>query len=309
VSDGNQYFRRTVTIHKGDSVRWKINGFHTVTFVQGGVQAPPLVVPDPANPVTGVLDAGNVPFWFNGQPNLGFNPEVALKQGGGTFDPDELMNSGLPLAQGPPPPYKLRFNQTGSFTYLCIVHPGMAGKVKVVRRGRAIPSARKDKRVARRELAKSLGTVERLTTGNGLTLDKTIQAGNDRRSGPTIFKFFPAAPSFKVGDTVTLQMAPRSGEVHTFTLGPEEYSLQVAAGLQGQVLDPRGIYPSDPPPAGPPAFNGANHGNGFYNSGFLDSFGPSPLPSSAQITFTAPGSFTLICLVHPFMKDTVTVTP
>ena len=196
--DGNQFFRRTVTIHKGDSVRWKINGFHTVTFVQGGVEAPPLVLPDPANPVTGSLDAAGVPFWFNGQPNIGFNPEVALKQGSGTFDPDELANSGLPLAEGPPPPYKLRFNQKGRFTYLCIVHPGMEGTVRVVGRNRPIPSRRKDKRAASRELARALGAVERLTTGSGLSLTNKMQAGNDRRSGPTIYKFFPANPSFKV---------------------------------------------------------------------------------------------------------------
>ena len=44
--DANQFFRRTVKIHKGDSVKWKINGFHTVTFVPGGVQAPALIVPE-----------------------------------------------------------------------------------------------------------------------------------------------------------------------------------------------------------------------------------------------------------------------
>jgi plastocyanin len=305
--DGNQFFRRTVTIHKGDSVRWKNNGFHTVTFVQGGVEAPPLVVPDPANPITGSLDAAGVPFWFNGQPNISFNPDVALKQGGGTFDPDELMNSGLPLGEGPPPPYKLRFNQKGRFTYLCIVHPGMEGTVRVVGRNRPIPSRRKDKRAASRELASALGAVERLTTGSGLSLPKTIQAGNDRSSGPTIYKFFPANPSFKVGDTVTLQMPPQSTEIHTFTLGPTDYNTQIAQGLEGQVLDPRAIYPSDT--AQTPDYTGANHGNGFYNSGFLDSNPDSVLPQSTPVRFTAAGTFQLICLIHPFMKSTITVTP
>jgi plastocyanin len=309
--DANQFFRRTVTIHKGDSVRWKINGFHTVTFVQGGVEEPPLIVPDPTNPVAGVLDAAGVPFWFNGQPNVSFNPEVALKQGGGTFDPDELMNSGLPLAEGPPPPYKLRFNQKGRFSYLCIVHPGMKGTVRVVGRNRPIPSRRKDKRAASRELANALGAVERLTTGSGLSLTNTIQAGNDRSSGPTVYKFFPANPSFKVGDTVTLQMPPRSSEVHTFSFGPtngkDAYLDQLAANLAGPVFDPRGIYPSDPVPT--PDYTGANHGNGFYNSGFLDSNSDSVLPQSTPVRFTAAGTFQFICLIHPFMKGTVTVTP
>jgi plastocyanin len=309
VGDANQFFRRTVTIRRGDSVRWKINGFHTVTFVQGGVEAPALFAPDPANPVTGSLDAAGVPFWFNGQPNVGFTPEVVTKQGGGTFDPDELMNSGLPPEEGAPPPYKLKFNQTGRFTYLCIVHPGMQGTVRVVRKNRRIPSARKDKRAASREQARALSAVQRLTTGDNLTLDKTMQAGNDRLGGPTVFRFFPDNPSYKVGDTVTLQMPPRSSEVHTFTFGPDAYIAQLVENLVGQVLDPRGVYPSDPPPASPIAYTGTHHGNGFYNSGVLDSVGPSPLPSSTQIRFAAPGTFQLICLIHPFMKSTVTVTP
>jgi plastocyanin len=311
--DANQFFRRTVTIRRGDSVRWRINGFHTVTFVPGGEEEPALVVPDPANPVTGSVDAAGVPFWFNGQPSLGLNPEVALKQGGGTFDPDELLNSGLPLAEGPPPPYKLKFNQKGRFTYLCIVHPGMAGTVRVVGKNRRIPSARRDGRAARREQARALRRVQRLTTGLGLSLTNTIQAGNDRRGGPTVFKFFPANPSYKVGDTVTLQMPPSSSEVHTFTFGPSngenQYNDVLAANLLGpQGFDPRGAYPSEPP-GGVPTYTGVNHGNGFYNSGLLDSVGASPLPSSTQLRFGAPGSFTMICLIHPFMRSTVTVTP
>jgi plastocyanin len=307
LGDANQFFRRTVTIHKGDSVRWKINGFHNVAFVQGGVEAPALIVPDPANPVTGAVDAAGVPFWFNGQPNVGFNPEVALKQGGGTFDPDEFINSGLPLSEGPPPPYKLRFNQKGRFNYLCIVHPGMQGTVRVVGKNRPIPSRRKDKRAASRELARALGAVERLTTGSGLTLTNTMQAGNDRTSGPTIYKFFPANPSFKVGDTVTLQMPPKSTEVHTFTLGPTDYNTQLAESLLGPVLNPQGVYPSDPVPT--PDYTATHHGNGFYNSGFLDSNPDSVLPQSTPVRFTAAGTFQLICLIHPFMKSTITVTP
>jgi plastocyanin len=312
--DANQFFRRTITIRKGDRVRWKINGFHTVTFVPPGEQPPPLLVPDPASPVTGVTDAAGAPFWFNGRPNERLGELAAFKQGGATFHATELHNSGLPLAQGPPPPYTLRFNQTGNHRYLCILHPGMAGTVKVVGKGRSVPSARRDRRTAQRELGTALRRVQRLTTGTGLAgLDKTIQAGNDRRSGATVFRFFPSNPSFRVGDTVTLQMPAQTSEVHTFTFGPtngkDAYNDQLAAGLLGPVFDPRGLYPSEPPPAGVPAYTGTNHGNGFYNSGFLDRIDASPPPASTQVRFTTPGTFSLICLIHPFMTSKVTVTP
>ena len=183
----------------------------------------------------------------------------------------------------------------------------MEGTVKVVGKDADIPSAKKDKKAAKNELDATLRQVKRLATGPG-SIGKAIQAGNDRRSGATIFKFFPQNPSFKVGDTVTLQMPTRSTEVHTFTLGPDAYNEQIADTLLGPVFNPLGIYPSEPPPAGIPSYNGANHGNGFYNSGALDVDAASPLPTSTQVTFTAAGTFPLICLIHPFMKTEVRVS-
>lgn len=306
--DANQYFRRTATIHRGDKVRWKGTGFHSVTFQPEGDPAPRLVAPNPANPVTGVDDAGGDPFWFNGQPRLPINPLAVLPQGGKAFDPSVLTSSGLPIA-GTPAPYELRFRTKGTFRYLCVLHPGMAGKVRVVGRGRRIPSAAKDRRVARREQRRALARARDLSAGAGTgSLDKTIQAGNDAASGAAVFKFFPAAPSFRVGDTVTLQMPAVSAESHTFTFGPADYNKQLADALVGPELNPQGAYPSEPPPA-VPAYNGANHGNGFFNSGILDADSATPEPSSTQVRFTAPGSYALLCLLHPFMTATVTVTP
>ena len=72
--DANQFFRGVVTIHKGDKVRWKLNGFHTVTFAPTGEPAPALVVTDASTPVAGVNDAAGFPFWFNGRPSVIANP-------------------------------------------------------------------------------------------------------------------------------------------------------------------------------------------------------------------------------------------
>src|SRR5687768_3170426 len=121
--DANTFFRKTVTIHRGDRVRWRINGFHSVTFAPAGEPPPGLIVPDAGTPVAGVNDAAGNPFWFNGQPTLRPNLLAVAPQGGSTFDPAELQNSGLPLAAGPPPPYVLRFKRKGTFSYVCVVHP------------------------------------------------------------------------------------------------------------------------------------------------------------------------------------------
>ena len=309
VGDANQFFRKTTTIHKGDKVKWVMNGFHTITFAPKG-EEPGLVVPDPTTPITGVNDAAGNPFWFNGNPTLGFNPLVALKQGGKKYSSTELLNSGLPLAPGPPPPYTLRFTKKGTFNYFCVVHPGMVAKVHVLGAGAKVPSAAQDKKAAKREQKATLQRVQRLTSGLGTEdLQLTMQAGNDKTSGATVFKFFPSNPTFKVGDTVTLQMAPSSTEVHTFTFGNEQSNTALGDFLVGQTIDPRGGYPSEPPPAGVPSVTTSMHGDGFYNSGLLDNATASPLPSSTKVTFGAAGTYQLICLVHPFMKSTVTVTP
>jgi plastocyanin len=323
-ADANAFFRRTVTIRRGDRVRWDMNGFHTVTFVPRGGTPLGLVAPDAANPVAGVNDAAGAPFWFNGQPRLTLNPLVAMPQGGTRFKPSTLHNSGLPLEDGPPEPYRLQFRRKGSFRYLCIVHPGMRGTVRVVGRRARVPSARNDRRQARREQRTLLQRAQRRTTGTGAgALQNTVQAGNDDRRGTTIFKFFPADPSFRVGDIVTLRMPPRSTELHTITFGPsngqDAYNDELAAnfitpamggaGPPTLLFEPRAAYPSENPAAGQATYAPTTHGNGFLNTGVMDSDPDTPSPESMTVQFTGPGTYTYICLIHPFMRDTLTVAP
>ena len=314
TADANAFFRRVVTIRRGDRVRWDINGFHTVTFVPRGGPMPGLITPDTANPVAGVNDFAGAPFWFNDQPNLIFNPLVAFPQGGKTFKRNRLQNSGLPLQEGPPEPYRLRFRRKGTFRYFCIVHPGMSGKVRVVGRRARVPSARKDRKQAKREQKTLLQRAQRRTNGTGTgSLTGILQAGNDDRRGTAIFKFFPAQPSYRVGDVVTLRMPPRSTEDHTFTFGPADYTGPLAEGLirpagNAIVFDPRGAYPSEEP-GSVPSITPTLHGNGFFNSGVMDSDPDTPPPDSMQVRFDAAGTYSLLCLIHPFMTGTVTVTP
>jgi plastocyanin len=242
------------------------------------------------------------------------NAAAAFPAGGKTYSASRLTGSGLPLSAGAPKPYKLKFNTLGTHRYLCVVHPGMTGSVKVVAKSRRVPSARADRREARRQQKVLLQRAVRLSQGIGTEdLAKTIQAGNDRRSGETIFKFFPANPTFKVGDTATLQIASSSTDVHSITFGPtngkDAYVDQVAEAF-GASFDPRAIYPSENPAAGIPSYTGAtHHGNGFFNTGLLDAEAASPLPQSTKVTFTAPGKYKFICVIHPFMVGEATVTP
>src|SRR5215210_8090309 len=154
--DLNGFFRRKVTIHVGDSVRWVFSKrvVHTVTFLAPGERRPALEQPDAANPYTGFSDSTGAPFWFNGQPSLLIPPDHAFPQGGPATDGTGYRNSGLSAPAFEP--YKLTFTKKGSYKYICLVHPGMAGSVKVLPKSGVVPSARKDRRARIAEFKKAV---------------------------------------------------------------------------------------------------------------------------------------------------------
>src|SRR3954454_16325323 len=118
--DLNGFFRRKVTIHAGDSVRWVFSHrvVHTVTFLPPGQTRPTLEQPDPAHPYTGFSDSLGAPMWFNGQPSLLIPPDHAFPQGGPTTDGTTYHNAGLsaPAFQ----PYELTFTKKGNYKYICL---------------------------------------------------------------------------------------------------------------------------------------------------------------------------------------------
>jgi plastocyanin len=314
-ADVNLFYRKTVTIHAGDRVRWRINGFHTVTFPAKGDKPPGLALPDRARPVAGVNDAAGKPFWFNGQPSVLFNPAVAFPAGGRSYTGSQLTGSGAPLGAGAPKPFTLRFPKTGTYRYYCAIHlgdPSMQGTVRVVPRSRRIPSAAADRRAAAKEFAASLRQVKRD--------DKVTVSGDVVRAGvdsprSTLLRFVPAQKTVKVGQSLTFQMSPRTNEVHTVTFGSEadlkplvDGFIAPIPGTQSLQLNPQAAYPSDPPPTLPP-LTPALHGNGFLNTGILDRVAASPNPAEMRVTFGQAGTYRYICIIHPQMVGQITVTP
>src|SRR3954454_9558773 len=68
--DANAFFRKDVTMHAGDRVKWVFNGFHDVVIPAKGHKPPGLAVPDPARPVHDVRDAAAALFFFNTLPKF-----------------------------------------------------------------------------------------------------------------------------------------------------------------------------------------------------------------------------------------------
>jgi plastocyanin len=305
----NGFFPGETKIRVGDSVSFSINGFHTVTFLSGAPQ-PGLIVPAPESLIEGKLDGEGKSFWFNGKPNQVINPVVAAPAGAATYNGTGFLNSGLPA--GPPKAFVVTFTKAGTFKFNCLVHPGMQGTVKVLPKGRTVPSAAKDLAQANSQAARTLNEAKGLAR-NIHPGSRTVLAGRDGQGAVSWWKFFPEHLKIKAGTTVNFKL-DSTREVHTITFGPAAFTGGIeetfttvvprAGGPPTVLVDPLAAYPSDPGP--PPPYTGTNHGNGFENAGILAKGGP--LPSSVKITFTKPGVFKFECVIHPHMDGTITVT-
>ncbi len=306
------FFPTVTRIHVGDSVSFAINGFHTVTFLARGQVPPPLITPATGSPISGRLDAAGAAFWFDGQPNQIVNPVAAAPSGGKTYNGKGFLSSGLPNPSGPPKPFVVKFTKAGTFTFNCLVHPGMRGVVRVLPKSRTVPTAKVDAETARTQ--ERAGVAQALRLKAVKPAPATVLAGNDGNGPVAWLRFFPQTVRVKAGTAIEFRIAS-SREIHTITFGPVAYTSAIessftaplpgAGGPPTLLVNPLGAYPSDPPPL--PPYTGSNHGNGFEGSGVLSNAGP-PLPSSVKITFTKPGTYDFECVIHENMDGKVIVT-
>jgi len=310
--DFDAFFPSTTKIHVGDSVSWQFDGFHTVTFLAAGQAQPPLIIANASHPVSGKLDAAGTPFFFNGLPRQEINPMAGAPSGSKTYAAG-FLNSGPPEENSAPPkPFVVKFTKAGTFTFHCLVHPGMKGVVKVLPKGKPVPSVRSDKATALAEEAADVKRARKLAKVKPPAA--TVLAGNDGNGPVTWLRFFPETLKVKAGTTVHFKISSKR-EIHTITIGPPAYTgaiessftspAQEGAGPPAIVINPLGALPSDPLPL--PPFTGTNHGNGFEGAGIL-SEGGGPLPSSASITFTTPGTYDFECVIHPEMDGKIIVS-
>jgi LPXTG-motif cell wall-anchored protein len=262
-----------LTINAGDTVAWKLNAFvHTVSFLSGA-QAPPPVVPD-GNQVIN-------------------NPVVDNPAGGPNYDGTGYANSGfMPVvAQN----FSLTFTTPGTYGYVCLLHPGMAGEVVVQAAGSAYPltQAQVDQQANAELYAKlaqgnqQLQSVQLKSQANADgTTNYTIVNGIGGNQS-SVLRFLPVDVTVKAGDSIAFPVQDPH-EIHTVTF-----------------YDPAGQVPPFVVPqeqtGGPPkqvVIHAAPQGgavvkdNGLYNSGIL-------LPGqSYSFSFPNPGTYTYVCVVH-----------
>jgi plastocyanin len=300
--DINAFFNQRTTINVGDSVSFVLRGFHTVDIPAQGGRDLPLIIPSPTL-VSGVNDAAGKPFWFNGKvPNLGFNLAL-LPRTGKVYNGSSRVDTGLPLTSKPKP-MKVKFAKAGTYKFFCDVHPGMIGSVVVKPKGKAIPSATQDAAAQTAQVTTAVKQAKKLVALKQPA--NTVSLGVSASSGIELFAMFPATLTVKPGTTVTFRMSAKSREVHTATFGPVSYLKPLAKSFgPGPGISPIAAYPSDP--TQPITESTSSHGNGFANTGILDSDPVTPIGPSSKIDFTTPGTYHYVCLIHPFMLGTIIV--
>lgn len=309
-SDSNNFYPAKISIRVGDKVSFAPFGFHNAQFPKKGSKPSALFIP--TAPVSGAVDAAGAPFWFNGQPTVGFDPAL-LKSSFGktvTYNGTKRVDSGLPLADKPKP-FVVKFTKRGTHTYYCSVHPRMKGTVTVKSKSAKVPSAKADAARVKKQLAADLKAAQALTKTTAPT--NTVFLGASDAAGRESYGIFPKALTVPVGTTVKFATEPTSREVHTATFGPGNpekepttYLGTLAKTFEGPgPFDGRATYPSDPPGT-LASLTPTLHGNGFWNSGVLDADSNTPPPTNNSVTFGAAGTYTYYCLIHAFMTGTVT---
>ncbi len=305
--DATAYQPRAVTIHKGDSVKFEFNGFHTVVFPGKGQKVPSIVLPTTRlAPATN--DPAGVPYWWGGTvPLLTFNPQAAAPSARKTVDGVHTVNSGFPNF-GPKgaPPFTVTFSKVGTFTFGCAVHPNMKGTVIVKPAAARVPTAAAVARRGKAQLAVDLAAAKKLKK-------KPVKAGEVLVGAGTrdfeIYAMLGGKKTVPAGTTLNFRWAGRE-EAHTVTFGPTAFVDQVEKtfGNAQADLPGEGTFPSDPPTGAPVTITPTSHGNGFLNSGVLFDPGAGPGAHSFQVTFSTPGVYSFRCIIHSNMRGTITVT-
>jgi plastocyanin len=306
------FFPHGVAINVGDTVSFAPAGFHNLDLPAKGADPDAFALPT-GDKVTGVKDAANADFWFNGLDVLSFNPRLFASEFGKklSYDGTKGIQSGLPLGPGLKP-VKVKFRKAGKYTYFCSIHPGMKGTVDVRKRGRKVPTAKQDRKALATQIARDLKVAKRLP--KKVVPAGTVDVGVAGPHGVEYFGMLPAQVKVKVGDTLNFRMTKGSFEAHTATFGPgnpatekDSYLGGIAGSFEKPPFDSRAVYPSEAPGGSPATLTSTLHGNGFWNSGLMDTSTATPLPESNSVKFGQKGTYAYYCLLHPDMRGTVVV--
>ena len=252
-----RFYPQSISIDAGDIVQWIFPGGepHTVTLL--GPRSTPAAPNDPGN---------------------------AAPAGPLSYDGTTYVSSGFKLLGAS---YTLKFMKPGTYTYQCLIHPGMKGTIEVAAQGSAHSSSQAvytatAKTEAAADLATVAASVARFPFAPGgphLAAGMSPDMAMGQPSPLTILRFLdgPSLTNTSVtiaaGQSVT--WTNESGnEPHTVTIAPVGATFPTLA------------------PFSPPSGGNIYDGTTLVNSGVLN---PG---QSFSLQFTKPGVYTYHCIFH-----------
>ncbi len=218
-TDVNAFFPKSIAVRTGDVISFSVSGFHSVHFLAKGkfAQASSRRPPSTASSTPPACRSGSTGRRAVVQPPA---LEVQLRQVA-----DLLRRQGDPQRAaafgpgGPPKPVRIRFTKAGLFKYICDLHPGMKGSVRVNARGKGVPSAAADAKRVRAQVASTVAAAKGLECGDEAAREHRDRrsAGQGRRPSVRHGPGQPCGPRRHDGD---VRMASGSTENHTASFGP-----------------------------------------------------------------------------------------
>ena len=292
------YFPKTLSARPGDTVTYdnrSSNEIHTVTF---GVKSdrsdqPPIVTKSgQENP------AVFKPCFTTDPVKPGATSCPPPTAGPPEFDGKGFWNSGVILPTALPPeagPKKATVKLAadiapGAYTVTCLLHPFMESTLQVVGSDAERQTPAEAASTADRELGQAKAAAAALTppaavaTAGGITV---VSSWGDKAAA--INRFHPETVPIKVGQTITWRSFS-SWMPHTVSFQPPF----------ANPSEPNALLPTG-------AKSGSRFAGGVSHSGI---FGPPPYfpVETVSLTFTKPGKYPYLCLLHPGMAGTVEVT-
>lgn len=313
----NEFFPGRLTINAGDKVTFSSVGFHTVTYL-GGKKLPPDVFPAKGEVYEGIADSAGQPFFFDGEQKFVYNAAKFGPGGPKTIKRGTFASSGVIAAQNPKKPVTATytFPQVGLFKVLCMIHPpDMKMTVVVKPKGASVPTAEEVAARAQEETdaawAKGDALVAQKPPAN--TIYVGVEAAKAAGGRTTLLDFVPNLTTVKAGTKVTFRIKAPT-EFHNVGFGPLKYIDKIVKQTDLFPFGPKDpnqatpffIYGTDAP--GTPYEGRTTHGNGFYATQLGDGI-KGGLPNSFRVTFTNPGKYHFICMLHgPDMAADIRVT-
>ena len=214
------YYPDHLQVHRGDTVHFRRDGFHTVTFSPSDQPRAGWLRRDEIEGVTGMY--GNL-----ADPTCGHDASV----------PDCVLSGGEQVVSSGWDDLRLKIDAPeGSYTYYCLLHPGMEGELQVVGDGEPIPTPAEVDALRQQQVATDTENGAALIAASqtpkveavGDHLRWTIKAGDvtsDDRVA--VLRYLPSNLSVAPGDEVVVEVpevgSPAAGraesaaELHTAT--------------------------------------------------------------------------------------------